>query len=836
MVKFGQHFRQELISEWRAHYVPYPTLKREVKRLCLLQEGGGAVEASALADGVDALEAQVAGDANRAALFFELQRAALARDVDEARRLAELSAQQARVPRGHPPWPVHVQAQQLLACERLLASFHRLGEQATKLYHFQELNSTALRKILKKAAKRLRSTRRAPLLVRVGRSPESPLARDLARLRDALTALQPAIVGVQEGIAGLQERLDSAELPSDKPRSPLWPQTGHSPPLGPAIEAMLASPVARARHEQLRQRGLAILGDIAAMRLKAEESSGAFLALLTQRAQIPFKPALVRMHSAIQQQQQKQTQHQQQQVMVPSGRPDEAAAGAAGAAGAAAIEEDRMSIRLNLMSTLLYLVSYNICLPSSAAYAGHFGLPPSFAGVIVSMTPIAALCSAVLYSYWSNFTYKQPMLCSALLLLLGNALYALAWDVGRVELIFVGRFVNGLGGCRAVNRRYIADTVRVENRTRESAAFIAAGAVGMACGPLLASLLQGADLVLGAGRVTLTVNAMTAPAWFMSFVMAGFALAVAAHFKEPPRGALAQLAVCDEADSASDASNDDKLEEADPDTDDADAIDIVLAPADSSARPLTDPAAPQRSYGTPAVAGRGGVSGSARGGDGYEPLPSARERRREAARTQMRLVALSLWTIFWAKLVQESCLTDMAVATPDLYQWTTGEIGVYMVVFALAVLPLNMLVVTLSQRHSALDDAFWITWLLAPLTLASAALVGLGDADTPVSSQQYAAAALAAFALSSVLEGVTMSLFTKVIPPRLAAGTFNSGFLSTEAGTLGRAVGDAVITALGTGTDVQLQRNLSLLLAGISGLTTLAAVTLLRPRRAGSAR
>jgi hypothetical protein len=829
MVKFGQHFRQELIADWRAHYVPYPTLKREVKRLWQLQEGG-AVEASALADGVDALEAQVAGDANRAALFFELQRAALARDVDEARRLAELSAQQARGPRGHPPWPVHVQAQQLLACERLLASFHRLGEQATKLYHFQELNSTALRKILKKAAKRLRSTRRAPLLVRVGRSPESPLARDLTRLRDAFIALQPAIVGVQEGIAGLQERLDSSELPWDKPRSPLWPQTGHSPPLGPAIEAMLASPVVRARHEQMRQRGLAILGDMAAMRLQAEESSGAFLALLTQRAQIPFKPALVRTHSSIQQQQQKQNQ---QQHMDPSRRPDDAAAGAA---GGAAIEEDRMSIRLNLISTLLYLVSYNICLPSSAAYAGHFGLPPSFAGVIVSMTPIAALCSAVLYSYWSNFSYKQPMLCSALLLLLGNALYALAWDVGCVELIFAGRFVNGLGGCRAVNRRYIADSVRVENRTRESAAFIAAGAVGMACGPLLASLLQGADLVLSAGRVTLTVNAMTAPAWFMSFVMAGFALVVAAQFKEPPRDALAQLAVRDEADSASDASDDDKLEEADPDPDTDDAIDIVLAPADSSARPLTDPAAPQRSYGTPAVAGRGGVGGSARGGDGYEPLPSARERRREAARTQMRLVALLLWTIFWAKLVQESCLTDMAVATPDLYQWTTGEIGVYMVVFALAVLPLNLLVVTLSQRHSALDDAFWITWLLAPLTLASAALVGLGDADTPVSSQQYAAAALAAFALSSVLEGVTMSLFTKVIPPRLAAGTFNSGFLSTEAGTLGRAVGDAVITALGTGTEVQLQRNLSLLLAGISGLTTLAAVTLLRPRRAGSAR
>jgi len=40
-----------------------------------------------------------------------------------------------------------------------------------------------------------------------------------------------------------------------------------------------------------------------------------------------------------------------------------------------------------------------------------------------------------------------------------------------------------------------------------------------------------------------------------------------------------------------------------------------------------------------------------------------------------------------------------------------------------------------------------------------------------------------------------MSLLSKTIPKSWARGTFNSGLLATEAGTLGRAMGDVVISA-----------------------------------------
>ena len=39
-----------------------------------------------------------------------------------------------------------------------------------------------------------------------------------------------------------------------------------------------------------------------------------------------------------------------------------------------------------------------------------------------------------------------------------------------------------------------------------------------------------------------------------------------------------------------------------------------------------------------------------------------------------------------------------------------------------------------------------------------------------------------------------MSLLSKVIPVEMARGTFNSGFLTTEVGTLGRVVSDVGIT------------------------------------------
>ena len=61
---------------------------------------------------------------------------------------------------------------------------------------------------------------------------------------------------------------------------------------------------------------------------------------------------------------------------------------------------------------------------------------------------------------------------------------------------------------------------------------------------------------------------------------------------------------------------------------------------------------------------------------------------------------------------------------------------------------------------------------------------------------QYVLGASSLFALLNALEGVIMSLLSKLVPAELAKGTFNSGLLATEAGTLGRVIGDCMLTFL----------------------------------------
>merc|ERR1711957_573386 len=64
---------------------------------------------------------------------------------------------------------------------------------------------------------------------------------------------------------------------------------------------------------------------------------------------------------------------------------------------------------------------------------------------------------------------------------------------------------------------------------------------------------------------------------------------------------------------------------------------------------------------------------------------------------------------------------------------------------------------------------------------------------------QYVCFSVAVFVATNVLEGACMSLLSKTIPASYARGTFNSGFLATESGTAGRAVGDVIISYIGAG-------------------------------------
>lgn len=84
------------------------------------------------------------------------------------------------------------------------------------------------------------------------------------------------------------------------------------------------------------------------------------------------------------------------------------------------------------------------------------------------------------------------------------------------------------GSARAVNRRYISDCVPLNIRMQASAGFVSASALGMACGPALAGLLQIEFKIF-----KLSFNEDTLPGWVMSVAWLLYLLCLWFTFKEP---------------------------------------------------------------------------------------------------------------------------------------------------------------------------------------------------------------------------------------------------------------------------------------------------------------
>jgi len=86
--------------------------------------------------------------------------------------------------------------------------------------------------------------------------------------------------------------------------------------------------------------------------------------------------------------------------------------------------------------------------------------------------------------------------------------------------------------------------------------------------------------------------------------------------------------------------------------------------------------------------------------------------------------------------------------------------------------------------------------IAAALVVMLISVLGIIDYLPNYSKYQYIIFAIGIFISTNSLEGVNMSLLSKTIPKSWAKGTFNSGFLATEAGTLARSVGDVLISTV----------------------------------------
>ncbi|KAG9149255.1 hypothetical protein Leryth_003240 [Lithospermum erythrorhizon] len=415
-----------------------------------------------------------------------------------------------------------------------------------------------------------------------------------------------------------------------------------------------------------------------------------------------------------------------------------------------------MSLLLNLVNTFLYMVNTYIIVPTADDYSTSLGAAATVCGVVIGAMAVAQIFSSVYFSAWSNKSYFKPLVFSSIVLCFGNGLYALAYDLNSLPVLLLGRVFCGLGSARAVNRRYISDCVPLKIRMQASAGFVSASALGMACGPALAGLLQTNFKIY-----KVTFNQNTLPGWVMAFAWLAYLAWLWISFREP---AFEPEAHADQQESKTDEK--DKLEKglAQP---------LLLPPQENQSDDDGDQDCDISEEASEESRGPANSFGSA-----YRLLTPS--------------VKVQLLIYFMLKYAMEILLSESSVITTYYFQWSTSSVAIFLASLGLTVLPVNILV------GSYISNMFEDRQIL----LASEIMVFMGILFSfqivfQYTVPQYVISGLVMFVSAEVLEGVNLSLLSRVMSSRLSRGTYNGGLLSTEAGTIARVIADGTITLAG---------------------------------------
>ncbi|KAL0688111.1 hypothetical protein Bca4012_087788 [Brassica carinata] len=405
-----------------------------------------------------------------------------------------------------------------------------------------------------------------------------------------------------------------------------------------------------------------------------------------------------------------------------------------------AVEEDRryhfMSLLLNLVNTFLYMVNTYIIVPTADDYSMSLGAAATVCGVVIGAMAVAQLFSSVYFSAWSNKSYFKPLIFSSIVLFIGNLL---------------------LGSARAVNRRYISDCVPLKIRMQASAGFVSASALGMACGPALAGLLQTRFKIY-----KLTFNQNTLPGWVMAVAWLMYLVWLAISFREPALEPEESHSTSKDSNN-SEAVQDGNLESGikQPLLITSEEIEEEVEDEDDSEEASEESRAPVNSIGA-------------------------------AYRLLTPSVKVQLLIYFMLKYAMEILLSESSVITTYYFGWSTSSVAIFLACLGLTVLPVNIVI------GSYISNMFEDRQIL----LVSEIMVCVGilfsfNVLVPYTVPQYVCSGLIMFVSAEVLEGVNLSLLSRVMSSRLSRGTYNGGLLSTEAGTIARVIADVTITVAG---------------------------------------
>jgi MFS family permease len=417
--------------------------------------------------------------------------------------------------------------------------------------------------------------------------------------------------------------------------------------------------------------------------------------------------------------------------------------------------KQQLSDYLNLMSTFLYMTNYYIVAPTSSRYAMKLGGSPSIASMIIGMTPVAALVSTILYSWWTSTSYKPALLFASSCSLIGNILYSIGLPFNSIVLVMLGRLLNGFGSARSINRRYIADVFTKEHRTVAAAIFVTAGALGMSAGPAIAAFL---NIILSHYPTSnLYWQQENAPGTFMAVLWAVYIIFFILFFEDPIRTNIKTHDSTVKATSHIKGTNGEKI-----------PLLLVETKHDTN------------------------INNSA-----TDEIPIWRNTP----------AMMTFFIYFVLKLCLESVLSATSVLTGFYFGWDATVMGLYLATLGLLMLPANIIVAYFARQ--SYEDREMIVVMIVGIVIGCFATIQYCTDPHDYSLIQFIIGSVILFVSATALEGPTMSLLSKAIPKSWSKGFFNVGLLATEAGTFGRVVADIFLSTVGASGGLEHLLNLT---------------------------
>ncbi|KAK1740217.1 MFS transporter [Skeletonema marinoi] len=486
---------------------------------------------------------------------------------------------------------------------------------------------------------------------------------------------------------------------------------------------------------------------------------------------------------------------------------------------------------VNVLACFLFMMNNYIIAPSSAYYAEALGCNDALSGIMVGAAPLFAMSSSVVYSYWTNYNYKHPMLFAATLQIIGNLLYASAFSYKSIRMCLIGRAVTGLGAPRVINRRCLADVTPFSLRTTASVVFGLATALGAAFGPGISIVIDRIDefqfkLPLLGDQF---FNPMTGPGYFMCVNWIIYAATICFFFKEPKRTGLEELKRRETGQMDADSKKESLLDSVTSSS--ASKQKIILHDVETKNSLSADSSYCEEDGGSLAC---DSLEFSASHDEEIDDEPEEKESCCSCFKHLTRPVLICMTLVFFKRVALESIVGASPIVTKNRYGWSIEDVGALQVVNGLIIIPACLVAGYLSTKY---EDRLMALCFLSVTLIGMVIMFDLSDLmnyHTSVTYNEYfmlstgpfsyVTGSLIAFIGVEVCESFTASMMSKVVPSKMAKGTFNAGLLETLVGTGGRAMGDLFVTVMGL---ISIRNLLNLLILPGMGLVASSIIMIL---------